>query len=135
MSQTLFTVFFFNWICFIDIQSILSLKESYLFHYICISFSSDSLEKSKIPNPAFHAYDALMFMYKLDEITNHSDLTSFLSSLNFKFKKLKPNFFDTAFVVVLDQKKTESFFQSVNRNICLLDSRNLSIQMFRVLKL
>ena len=31
------------------------------------------------------------------------------------------------FVVVLEQKKTESFFQSVNRNICLLDSRNLSL--------
>ena len=98
MSQTLFQILNSNCNLLKKLYSFFSTesvafnrfeKKLTFFTYVFLFLSSsDSLEKSKIPNPAAsHAYNILMFMYKLNEITNHSDFR--FDEFSFKFKKLK----------------------------------------------
>ena len=100
MSQTLFQILYKLYSIFFQLN--LNLWHSIDFKFernlpfsLFLFLSSDSLEKSKIPILLLLTLicTILMFMYKLDVITDHSDLTSFLSSLNFKFKKFKIQIF------------------------------------------
>ena len=108
MSQALFQILnsnfnLFNklhWIWICGIQSILSLKETYLPFSQFLFLSLDSLEKSKISNPAAsHAYNIFIYVHCLCSCKNSMRSPNtviwrvFLHVYTLNSKSLKSNFF------------------------------------------